>query len=102
MLEGGCGRGQYVAYQSSRGVRVVGLDFALETLVAVHRRCEALLFCSEDVSELPFRNCSFDVYFSGGVVEHFEVGAYQVLNEARRVLPPNGTLLISVPYLSPL
>jgi len=32
MLEGGCGRGQYVAYYTARGVNVVGLDFAREWL----------------------------------------------------------------------
>ncbi len=101
MLEGGCGRGQYLIYQSDRGVKVVGLDFALEALAEIHRRRPSSLICAGDVSRLPFRNNSFDVYYSGGVAEHFEAGARLILDEARRVLRPNGTLLISVPYLSP-
>ena len=55
-----------------------------------------------DVAALPYRDGSFDVYYSGGVVEHFEAGCHAALREARRVLRPNGVLLISVPYDSPM
>jgi SAM-dependent methyltransferase len=102
MLEGGCGRGQYVEYQSRRGVTVVGLDFAREALLELHSRRGHLPLCAGDVASLPFQDGSFDVYYSGGVVEHFEAGAGPALREAWRVLRPNGVLLISVPYISPL
>jgi SAM-dependent methyltransferase len=49
-----------------------------------------------------FKDGTFDIYYSGGVVEHFEGGCSEALQEARRVLQPNGKLLISVPYYSPL
>ncbi|MGE3466274.1 MAG: class I SAM-dependent methyltransferase, partial [Pyrinomonadaceae bacterium] len=45
---------------------------------------------------------TFDLYYSGGVVENFEDGATESLAEARRVLKDDGVLLISVPYFSPL
>jgi SAM-dependent methyltransferase len=102
MLEGGCGRGQYVAYYTARGIKVVGLDFAREWLTAIHRDAPQLPLCAGDVGALPFRDAAFDLYYSGGVVEHFEGGAERALCEARRVLKPNGILLISVPYYSPL
>jgi SAM-dependent methyltransferase len=102
MLEGGCGQGHYVAYYRARGVRTVGLDFAQETLAVLQARAHGLILCGGDVSRLPFRDRSFDVYYSGGVVEHFEAGAEAALAEARRVLKPGGVLLISVPYFSPL
>ena len=100
MLEGGCGKGQYVAYHAGRGVQVVGLDFAQATLAKLRSRYADLMLCAGDVAALPFRNEAFDVYYSGGVVEHFETGAGPALKEARRVLRPGGVLLISVPYLS--
>src|SRR5947207_14256799 len=90
MLEGGCGMGQYVFYYAARGVRVVGLDFAGRTLACVHARYPNLTLCAGDVSALPFRDNSFDTYYSGGVVEHFEAGAEKALYEARRVLRPGG------------
>ena len=102
MLEGGCGQGHYVAYYSSRGVRVVGLDFAQATLAGIRALYGDLRLCAGDVGALPFRDEAFDLYYSGGVVEHFEPGAEPALREARRVLRPGGVLLISVPYLSGL
>ncbi|HVF56477.1 MAG TPA: methyltransferase domain-containing protein [Pyrinomonadaceae bacterium] len=102
MLEGGCGMGQNVVYYAARGVKVVGLDFAPEALAQLRRRGEHLHLCRGDVAALPFHDESFNLYFSNGVVEHFEAGAHEALREARRVLRRNGVLLVSVPYLSPL
>jgi SAM-dependent methyltransferase len=102
LLEGGCGRGQYVVHCFQRGVDVVGFDFAAGALSNLHEHYPRIKVCAGDVSALPFSNGSFDVYFSGGVVEHFEGGSEVSLREAFRVLRPNGRLLISVPYLSPL
>lgn len=100
MLEGGCGQGQFVAYYNNLGVRVVGLDFAQATLRRLRATNETLMLCSGDVAALPFQDASFDLYYSGGVVEHFEGGAELALREARRVLRPNGVLLVSVPYIN--
>jgi ubiquinone/menaquinone biosynthesis C-methylase UbiE len=102
MLEGGCGLGQYLAYYNLSGRRVVGLDFAQRALKNLHRRQSHLELCGGDVSELPFADETFDLYYSGGVVEHFEGGAEKSLREAQRVLKKDGVLLISVPYYSPL
>jgi ubiquinone/menaquinone biosynthesis C-methylase UbiE len=102
MLEGGCGQGHYVAYYTESGVHVIGLDFARNALARLRAHDPHLTLCAGDVTALPFRDASFDLYYSGGVVEHFEGGADAALREARRVLKPGGVLLISVPYLSPL
>jgi SAM-dependent methyltransferase len=102
VLEGGCGRGQYVVHYARRGARMVGLDFATDTLQRLRRSHPALATCGGDVSRLPFRDGVFEAYYSGGVVEHFEAGPLPALREARRVLGPGGVLLVSVPYSSPL
>jgi SAM-dependent methyltransferase len=102
MLEGGCGLGNYAAYYAARGYRVIGLDFAQRALQTLKKRQPHLPVCGGDVSRLPFADKTFDVYYSGGVVEHFEGGARDSLNEARRILKDDGVLLISVPYHSPL
>lgn len=102
MLEGGCGLGQYLAYYALSGRRVIGVDFAQKALKNLHRRQNHLDLCAGDVSQLPFADETFDLYYSGGVVEHFEGGAEKSLREARRVLKTGGVLLISVPYHNPL
>lgn len=102
MLEGGCGMGQYVTFYTERGVKVIGLDFAQRALHQLNRRVSGLKLCAGNVADLPFADETFDVYYSGGVVEHFEGGAEKSLSEACRVLKKNGVLLISVPYFSPL
>ncbi len=102
MLEGGCGMGNYLSYYAGRGYNVVGLDFAIKALRILHGRQPKLKLTCGDVSRLPFADETFDLYYSGGVVEHFERGAAGSLSEARRVLKKDGVLLISVPYQSPL
>jgi SAM-dependent methyltransferase len=102
LLEGGCGHGGFVASQAGRGVRAVGVDFALDSLAAVRRDGARLMLAACDVARLPLAAASVDAYFSGGVVEHFEDGPAEALDEARRVLRRGGHLLISVPYESPL
>jgi SAM-dependent methyltransferase len=102
MLEGGCGMGQFVTYYTLKGVKVIGLDFAQRALHRLNRQVPNLPLCGGDVSKLPFVDKSFDVYYSGGVVEHFEDGAENSLREACRVLKDDGVLLLSVPYFSPL
>ena len=51
-----------------------------------------------DVVRLPFADDAFDAYVSLGVIEHFETGFQHVLDEARRVLKPQGLIFVSVPH----
>ncbi|CAN5583367.1 hypothetical protein BH10ACI2_BH10ACI2_12980 [soil metagenome] len=102
ILEGGCGKGHWVAYFADKGYRIVGLDFAQRTLAELDANRPGLTLCAGNVNALPFADNTFDAYYSGGVVEHFEAGCESSLSEARRVIKDDGTLLLSVPYYSPL
>lgn len=102
ILEGGCGIGHWVAYFKDRGYSIVGLDFSHRTLAELKTRRDGLWLCSGNVNSLPFADETFDIYYSGGVVEHFESGCEDALAEARRVIKKGGKLLLSVPFFSPL
>ncbi len=102
VLEGGCGAGQYVAYYTDHGRRMVGVDFARDALVRLRARRPDLPLCAANVEKLPMPTASFDAYYSGGVVEHLEHGPEQALSEAARVLRNSGVLLCSVPFYNPL
>jgi SAM-dependent methyltransferase len=101
-LEGGCGPAHWVRYWHDQGYPMVGLDFAARTVARAKAAYPGIRLEVGDVSRLPFEDGTFGSYYSGGVVEHFEGGPEGALREARRVLRPDGVLMISVPDLTPL
>jgi SAM-dependent methyltransferase len=101
MLEAGCGLGQYVILLRERGWRAAGVDGSVEALAAC-RRVAAVPLAAADLRALAIRSGSIAAYVSLGVVEHDPDGPDAILAEARRVLAPGGTLVISVPYVNGL
>src|SRR5262249_32458261 len=101
VLDGGCGIGTWAQY-FGRGRRVLGVDFALGALRTLRDAAPAVGICGGRVDALPIADRAVRVYYSGGVIEHFEEGPSGALAEAYRVLRPGGLLLLVVPELSPL
>ena len=100
MLEAGCGYGQWVIALHQLGFNIKGVDIAKNTLKRIKKFYPSADVRIADVESLPFKDGSFDVYLSFGVIEHFEKGPRKVLNEAKRVLKKNGLLYLTVPYLN--
>jgi SAM-dependent methyltransferase len=101
ILDGGCGVGKYVIYYRKLGYEIVGVDFSGETVGRVKSGIGLDVPIYEaNITKLPFADESFDCYFSGGVIEHFEEGPDVPLKEARRVLKKGGTFLATVPYVN--
>jgi len=101
VLEAGCGLAQYVILLRERGWRAVGVDASVEALASGRRRADVPLAAS-DLRALAIRSGAVAAYVSLGVIEHDPAGPDAILAEARRVLAPQGMLIVSVPYVNGL
>jgi len=94
VLDLGCGRGQLLRMLAARHpADYTGLDAAPEVATS------GWTYRSGDLTaRLPFADGSFDLVVAGEVIEHVP-HPDDLLREARRVLAPGGTLVISTPNL---
>jgi 2-polyprenyl-3-methyl-5-hydroxy-6-metoxy-1,4-benzoquinol methylase len=97
MLDGGCGLGDWTAYFSNAGYDITGIDISTDVIMKLKKYFPYASFDVGDIRNTNFPNSNFDIYFSWGVFEHFEQGLRPCLDEAARLLKPNGLLFISVP-----
>lgn len=98
VLDAGCGVGYGAEMLAEAGAsRVVGLDIAAESVQdAIARAGPIGEFVLGDLEQLPFTSCSFDVLVCFEVIEHVHRREL-ALDELRRVLRPEGVLIVSSP-----
>lgn len=99
VLDAACGTGYGSRLLSEAGAsRVVSVDVSPDAPLEAARSGDLgrLRFVRADVTRLPFRGSAFDLYVSFETLEHVESDE-ALLDEARRVLAPGGTLLCSTP-----
>ena len=73
ILEGGCGLGRWIFH--CRGThRILGLERSEPALRALKSYDRELRVVRGDVFQLPIQSESVDLYFSFGVLEHFQGG----------------------------
>ena len=98
VLDAGCGTGYGLAMLLAAGAEsATGVDIADEAVAEAARRLggEAEVVRG-DVRDLPFDDDAFDVVACFEVIEHVERGR-DALDELKRVLRPDGVLLVSSP-----
>lgn len=94
VLELGCGPGKYVALMSSTGFDVVGVDpHSFPAWEIIKANTSALLLDKIVAESLPFPDGSFDHVVCLGALLYFDNPGL-ALAEARRVLKPDGKLLL--------
>ena len=100
VLEIGPGGGGHSALFSSKGADVVAIDITAERVIGTSMK---LTLCGEaggrayqaDAENLPFRDGTFDIVYSNGVLHHSE-DTDQGIAEVHRVLKPGGRAIIMV------
>jgi len=98
VLDAGCGVGYGAEMLAEAGAsRIVGLDIAAEAVEDAILRTNSIgEFVVGDLERLPFTACSFDVAVCFEVIEHVHRREL-ALDELRRVLRPDGVLIVSSP-----
>ena len=96
VLDAGCGHGRYLEAFAAMGAEVVGLDIGRGPEAAgVPLDDPRIAVVQGSVLAPPFREASFDLVFSDGVIHHTPdaAGAYQAL---ARLVKPGGALYVWV------
>ncbi len=102
LLDVGCNWGRWCVAAARKGYRVIGIDSALDSVLAANRVCCQLglqcIFVVADARYLPFRQKCFDVVFSYSVIQHFsKTDAKMALSSIGSVLKPTGISLVQMP-----
>jgi len=100
IVDAGCGFGKWVIYLKRQGYDIIGIDDNELAVAKVKDFDDSLQVELGDILDVHYPDNSFDAYISMGVIEHFENGPTSALEEAYRVLKPNGLIFISVPTVN--
>lgn len=99
VLDIACGEG-YGSALLARGARsVTGVDIAAEAIQHAkmeYAKCEGLQFKQGDAAQIPLESGSVDVVVSFETIEHHD-RHQEMIDEIRRVLRPDGLLVMSSP-----
>ncbi|MDO8482083.1 MAG: class I SAM-dependent methyltransferase [bacterium] len=106
ILDAGSGYGIYALTLAERGYSVDAIDLEKERTDALTARKrerpaldERIRTYTGSITELPFQNNSYDLIICSDVIEHIKDDE-KAVSELARVLSPEGTLIITVPYHS--
>ena len=100
VLDSGCGNGRLYSMLKDKKIEYVGIDSS-ERLIEIAREKyqeENVKFLVVDALSLPFSDNSFNEVFSIAVLHHIPSDEFRLesLKEIRRVLKPNGFLILTV------
>lgn len=102
VLDVGCGGGQYMEYFLDKGTKITGIDYS-EKMIEMARgylegkeKNKTLRYSliKADAEDLPFRNNTFDLIVSIGLLEYLS-RPEKALSEIHRVLKKGGYALLS-------
>jgi SAM-dependent methyltransferase len=101
ILEAGSGTGRVVKYLYDLGYRnVEGIELNKAAVKHFNQKFPQIKVIQGDILDMPYRDNTFDVIASYGVVEHFKPGLEAPLKALKRVLKKDGVLIVSVPSMN--
>lgn len=95
IIDIGCGTGSILEYLKKITDSVIGFDISRSMLRATRKKTGVAVICG-DCFNLPFSQETFDIIILSGILHHLP--SLNCLQEVKRVLKPNGTLLIYEPH----
>jgi SAM-dependent methyltransferase len=103
VLEIGCGNGADGVMFASRGAVYTGVDLTPAAIDATREHFEILglpgTFQTENAERLSFRDASFDIVYSNGVLHH-TANPERAVAEVHRVLRPGGRAIVMLYHKS--
>ena len=98
VLDVACGEGYGSSIVAPVAKAVVGVDISRESVEHAQRKypSENLSFVEASAADLPFGDNEFDLVMSFETIEHHDLHE-EMMSEIRRVLKPDGMLIISSP-----
>jgi len=100
IIDGGCGLGKWVIFLYQKGYNIIGIDNNELAIKKVKKYDENIPIKRGNILDIEYPDDSFNGYISMGVVEHFKGGPIKALEEAHRILKPNGFLFVSTPVVN--
>lgn len=100
ILEGGCGFGAWCEWFEKRGHSIIGIEYDENIVSRAQKYKSDIAVELGDITKLNYPDNEFDAYISLGVIEHFEHGPEEALEEAYRILKPGGLAFVTTPLLT--
>lgn len=94
ILDAGCGTGRFVEVVNKYGGHIVGIDMS-HSVNAAAKNVPGAEVLQADIMNLPFKEESFDIIFSLGVIHH-TYNTEQAFGELAKLVKPGGKLAVWV------
>lgn len=95
-LEPGCGRGEFLNEFNKLGLKCHGIDLSQHAGSMLDKKVDVIKGFDLENDKWPYPDNFFDIIYNKSLLEHLNKPD-KFLNEARRVLKPNGKILCLVP-----
>lgn len=98
VLDLGCGNGRFFEVLKDKKVDYIGVDFSKKLIKIAKKKYPEAKFQVANALNLPFPNNFFDKIYSISVLQHIpsEEFRLQFLRETKRILRPEGLLILRV------